>query len=108
MKIDISQLEFIDKRLRSILVYAEDIVGAELVITSLYRIGDHGVHGQLPLRGADLRMRNKFIAEEIAKRINESWVYDTSRPNKDCAIPHGDGSNYHLHIQVHPNTKVRE
>jgi len=58
MKINIGQLEFIDKTLRHILVELEHQVGVEFIITSLYRIGDNGVHGTLPLRGIDLRSRN--------------------------------------------------
>lgn len=104
MKIDINQLEFIDRVLRDILMYIEDVVGMEPIITSLYRIGDEGVHGQLPLRGADIRVRVGDIGHSIADKVNKEFWYDPNRPNKQCAVVHGVGSNLHLHLQVHPNT----
>ncbi len=107
MKVDIAQLEFIDKKLRNILVWAEKNTGFEYIITSLYRINDTGVHGTLPLRGTDLRCRNREIGREIEKLINEKWSYDFTRPEKECAFLHGTGANLHLHIQVHPNTRGR-
>jgi len=108
MKIDIGQLEFIDKTLRHILVELEHQVGVEFIITSLYRIGDNGVHGTLPLRGIDLRSRNAMIGAEIESLINHTWEYDRKRPSKNCAMLHGNGSNLHLHIQTHLNTRRRE
>ena len=105
MKLDIAQLEFIDRKLRDILVELEKQVGVEFTITSLYRIGDHGVHGSLPLRGADLRVRSASVGEELESLVNFSWKYDSERPSKNCAILHGIGSGLHLHIQVHPNTQ---
>jgi len=74
MNIDIGQLEFIDLKLRKILRHLEIETGYEFTITSLYRIGDKGVHGTLPLRGADLRMRNQQIGEAIAKLINDTRI----------------------------------
>lgn len=107
MKIDIAQLVFIDKRLRAILLSIELQTGVEFTITSLYRIEDTGVHGTLPLRGTDLRCRNKEVGKEIERLINEKWMYDHKRPNKQCAVLHGAGTNLHLHIQVHSNTNRR-
>lgn len=104
MKIDINQLEFIDRKLRNILVWIESTTGMKFTITSLYRINDSGVHGELPLRGTDLRCRNKDIGTKIEKHINHNWTYDHTRPVKKCAFLHGKGLNLHLHIQVHPNT----
>jgi len=104
MKIDIKQLEFIDKNLRDILVFIEKETGLEFTITSLYRICDNGVHGSLPLRGTDLRCRDKFIGGVVEQIVNEKWLYDSDRREKHCAFLHGQGSNMHLHIQVHPNT----
>jgi hypothetical protein len=108
MKIDIAQLEFIRPQLREILVYLERKTGFEFTITSLYRIeDDSGVHGTLPLRGTDLRMRNKDAAEAIAEIINDRWIYNPEDPGKLCGYLHGSGTNYHLHVQVHPNTKLK-
>ena len=105
MKIDIKQLEFIDRNLRNLLVWVEKKVGVEFIITSLYRVNDFGVHGTLPLRGTDLRMRNSKIGLVVKDLINTHWLYDPERPKKKCAILHGVDSNLHLHIQVHRNTK---
>jgi len=107
MNIDIAQLEFIDQDLRNILVCLESETGIVFTITSLYRIDDAGVHGTLPLRGADLRMRNAAVGDRIAQLINAKWQYDRRRPELTCAVLHGEGSNLHLHIQVHPRTKRR-
>lgn len=107
MRIDIGQLEFIDSTLREILVDIEQATGFEFTITSLYRINDDGVHGTLPLRGTDLRMRNKDAAEAVAKYINDRWEYNPEAPGKFCGYLHGNGSNYHLHVQVHPLTKKK-
>lgn len=106
MRIDIAQLEFIHPKLREIAIFIEKRIGIEFTITSLYRIGDFGVHGQLPLRGMDLRMRNHWIGETIIDLINTNFQYDPERPELECAILHGEGSNLHIHLQVHPNTRT--
>ena len=105
MRIDIGQLEFIDQALRTILVELEAFTGFAFTITSLYRIGDRGVHGQLPLRGSDLRMRDKTTGKVVREIINDRWAYDPARPEMQCAILHGAGANLHLHVQVHHNTE---
>ena len=105
MKIDIKQLKFIDLKLRKIVAWLEVITGLEFTITSLYRMNETGVHGTLPLRGIDLRMRSKEIGKIITRVVNRKWMYDTDRPGKKCCVMHGEGSNLHLHIQVHPNTR---
>ena len=107
MKIDIIQLEFIDLTLRKMCVWIEKQTGWEGTITSLYRIGDSGVHGQLPLRGIDIRVRDKEMGKVIAKLINENWIYDHERWTFRCALLHGEGPNLHLHLQTHPNTKQK-
>ena len=104
MRIDIGQLEFMDKKLRNILLYLEKETGYDFTITSLYRMGDDGVHGQIPLRGTDLRMRNREVGVTVAKLINDRWMYNPDDSAKLCALLHGTGSNLHLHLQVHPNT----
>ena len=104
MRIDIQQLEYIDATLRKILVWIETSTGQEFTITSQYRIGDDGVHGTIPLRGTDLRMRNKSLGRGIVSWIYSRWKYNPADPDKQCAILHGEGSNMHIHIQTHPNT----
>jgi len=105
VRVDLMELEFIDYRLREITLEVEERFG-EKVVTSLYRIGDKGVHGCLPLRGLDLRERSKESGEEIMKWVNERWVYDPRREEKKCCLGHDVGRGYHLHLQVHTR-KVR-
>jgi hypothetical protein len=106
MRVKIAQLQFIHKKLRKIIAFLE-ATGLEFTITSLYRPNDPGVHGTIPLRAIDLRMRDKSIGKVIEKKINETWEYDYIRPDKQCAVLHGKGSNLHLHIQAHNNTKEK-
>lgn len=108
MRLDIAQLEFVHIVLRQMILWLEAETGLEFTGTSLYRIGDSGVHGQLPLRGIDLRMRNLAIGKAVEAEINAYWAYDRSRPHLNCALLHGEGSSLHLHLQVCDRTTVRE
>lgn len=106
MKIDIEQLSFIDTRLRSIAIWLEQYTGIEFTVTSLYRTGNKGVHGTLPLRAIDLRFRGpESLGQAFADLVNLHWRYDETRPAMRCAIYHDAGSGPHLHLQVHPRTK---
>ena len=106
MEIDIRQLEFIDKNLRRMATETEQAFGCKFVVTSLYRIGDNGVHGQLPLRGLDWRCRHLDFGNAVAKHINSRWQYDYSRPSMKCCRCHMvDGGALHLHLQAHPKTR---
>ena len=107
MNLDIGQLEFVHIKLRVIILWLEEQTGLEFTGTSLFRIGDLGVHGQLPVRGADLRMRNERIGSVIVREINQEWEYDPGRPHMCCAVLHGEGSSLHVHLQVHLNTRTR-
>lgn len=104
MEIDLGQLEFIHPVLREIALAVEERFGTK-VVTSLYRIGDSGVHGQLPLRGLDLRCRTRRHGEMVEKFVNDRWQYDPNRPEMQCCLCHNTGQGLHLHLQVHPNTK---
>ena len=104
MKIDITQLEFIHEKLREILRWVELETGLEFTITSIYRNGDKGVHGQLPVRGIDLRMRDETAGKAIERLINNNWSYDKKRKDLNCCLLHGEDFNMHLHVQVHDNT----
>ncbi len=104
MKADIGQWEFVDPTLRSLAIWLEKETGVEFTITSSYRIDDTGVHGTLPVRGMDLRIRNEILGRCIAMLVNAAWVYDPGREYLACCIPHGKGANYHLHLQVCGNT----
>lgn len=77
----------------------------KILLTSAYRKGDAGVHGQVPLRGIDLRSYRIFPnPEEICEDINAHWTYDSNRPEMKVAMYHNAGSGFHIHLQVHPNT----
>lgn len=105
MRIDIDQLEFIDPKLREMALWVEKETGLEFTVTSLYRINDDGVHGQLPLRGLDFRCRNLETGITLEALINKFWKYDPGRMGLKCCLLHGEGSNLHFHLQVHPNTE---
>ena len=107
MKIDIGQLEFIDKKLRELALWIEKETGFELTITSIYRINDSGVHGTLPVRGIDLRCRSNEIGISVEALINKFWTYDHKRHGKKCCYLHGNGSHLHFHLQAHPNTEFK-
>jgi len=107
VKIDIGQLEFIDSLLRTIVMHVEDVYGVEFTITSLLRIKDSGTHGTLPLRAIDLRCRDEAFGDMVADYINSIWIYNPNKPNKMVCVAHGHGANYHLHFQVHHNTRTR-
>lgn len=103
-QIALYDLDFIDKTLKKILLDKEAAFGTG-VITSLYRIGDKGVHGALPLRGIDERCKDRAVGERIEQYINERWAYDPSRPGMKVCMFHDVGQGFHLHYQSHPNTK---
>ena len=107
MKIDINHLEFIDPKLRSLGIWIEKKTGMEFTITSLYRMGDSGVHGTLPLRGLDLRCRSLEVGLAVEKLVNDNWIYDPNRTGLKCCFLHGDDSNLHFHFQVHPETFLK-
>jgi len=108
MKSDIAQQEFRHKTLRLLIVWLELETGLEFTETSSFRMDGSGVHTTLPVRGEDLRMRNRPVGEAIVKMVNDKWSYDYKRSYLDCAGLHGKGANMHIHLQVHPNTKRRE
>ncbi len=62
MRIKYWALEFIDPTLRKLVNDFEkwwiEQTGEEPTITSIYRIGDSGVHGQLPVRGMDFECQD--------------------------------------------------
>jgi len=105
MKIDIAQLEFIEKNLRFIALEIENHFGVEFTVTSLFRIDDKGVHGTLPLRAIDLRCRDSKMGLLIVQYVNSHWIYDSKRPRKVCCVFHNAGSGFHLHLQTHPKTR---
>jgi len=77
-----------------------------LVVTSAHRPGDKGVHGRLPTRGLDIRSRG-YDEKGICAIVNRRWVYDEERPDMKCALFHDVGMGPHIHLQCHPNTRLR-
>ena len=107
MKTDIGQLEYVHPELRKLIEWLEDSTGLEFTETSRFRMNDDGVHGQLPVRGIDLRCRAQEIGIAIEAYINKHWIYDPKRSGIKCCLLHGSGSNLHFHLQVHPNTEFK-
>jgi len=91
---------------------------SSMLVTSIYRdkaeddkLSGSGIHATWPPRACDIRTRNLGadevgIACRIAQEVNARWVYDQSRPRLRVALAH-TGSAFHLHIQVHPQTRLR-
>lgn len=78
------------------------------IFTSGFRMHDKGVHGTKPCRAVDLRCHDETIGYYMEKAVNNTWEYDYRRPHKGCALYHKvEGSEWHLHLQVHTNTRVR-
>lgn len=84
-----------------------DSWGITQVITSAFRKGK-GVHGAC--RAVDLRSHQLELEQVISlcKTVNDKWVYDPKRPHMQVILFHDVGRGPHLHIQVHPNTILRE
>lgn len=102
MKLDVSQISFYHHNLSGVLLWLEKETGFEFIITSEWRT--EGIHNTIPLQAVDLRCRNVELGKLISKIINGKFIYDPERPDKVVAIPHGEGSNFHIHVQVHENT----
>jgi len=82
-----------------------------IVMTESFREKRHmnDLHGTQPVRAVDLRTwcYPDSLMYRIFHRINQLWIYDPNRPDKDVAVVHDAGSGTHAHIQVHPNTRRR-
>lgn len=106
MEIDLAQLEFISAPLRKMVLRTEQEFKALLGfrITSLYRMGDKGVHGQLPLRGIDVGCRDSQIGQSICDWVNTHYQYDPKRLHLKCCMYHDVGLGPHIHFQVHRRT----
>ena len=97
--------------------YAYSAFGKALLITSMERPGDNGVHGTKPCRGLDVDVCDGGVykggilpdnAGCIEDWINLTFRYDPTRPDMNVAI-YGDrdpaGKHWnHIHFQVHPRT----
>jgi len=82
----------------------------KMIFTAGFYVGDSGIHGTKPCRAVDLRCHDQTIGYYTERAINNTWEYDYKRPQKSCALYHtatGKEKDFHLHIQVHTNTRVR-
>ena len=104
MRIDYGQMDFIHPMLKLLIWDMEDEFG-EQVGTSLYRKDDPGVHGQIPLRGWDVRCKNHDVGRAVEKFLNKRWKYDPVRPKKKVCLYHNAGGGWHIHLQVHDRTE---
>ena len=61
-------------------------------------------------KGLDIAVSNLIEIgidpDKLVKAVNANWIYDPSRPKKKCAVRHDVGRGYHIHLQVHSNTKI--
>lgn len=82
-----------------------------LVITESFRVKLHAndLHGTDPVRAEDIRewAYPKHLAEKIEDDVNSKWIYDPTRPHKNCAWIHENRKTkgFHFHLQTHPNTR---
>lgn len=92
----------LDKRLRFIIVavvgYVSDVMEKDVVITSIFRPGDSGVHGCW--RGIDLRswLYTDQEIRKIVRFVNDHVPYNSGRRYKTC-LHHNVGQGVHFHFQ---------
>ena len=99
-----------DEMLMSVLIWIDDQYPGMIVITCGYRPGDPKCHGTVPCRAVDLRSWVFKDPELACNYINHVWEYDFKRPHMKVADVHPNrgASGTHIHIQVHPNTRLRK
>lgn len=100
-----------DEMLLTILTWIDDQYPGMVVMTCGYRPGDPGVHGTIPCRGTDIRSWVFKNPELVRNYINHMWEYDFKRPDMQVCVYHESkpgADDWHFHIQVHSNTRLRE
>lgn len=93
------------RRMWELLIWLMERYGNKLVITSIYRPGDPGVHGQKPCRGLDIRSWVFHDPMSVVQAINDAWDYGDGKHN--VALLHDAGSGEHIHLQVRDETTRR-
>lgn len=95
----------------SIQKYIIEKYGAMITESYRPRLHINDLHGTLPVRALDNRIwcYPDRVQRWIEDEINNRWEYDPTRPEMRCAIVHSNrrGKGKHLHIQVHPGTRLR-
>lgn len=86
--------------------------GVELFVFSTYREGD-GVHGLWRAADLDNGTLNHTKLKEIESYINWLFTYDPERSRYNVCWYHTSEKidktkGWHLHLQVHPNTRMSE
>lgn len=78
-----------------------------MMVTCAYRKKRHpnDLHGTNPVRAKDIRSWCYDKPTQVVNVINKVWEYDYKRPGKKVAVYHNSGEGYHIHLQVHPNTR---
>lgn len=91
-----------------------------ILMTESFRHQRHknDLHGTKPVRAIDIRAWIYPDPIKVVRAINKKFIYDPNRPWKKVAVYHQNskkdpksnpktGIGYHLHIQVHLNTRGR-
>ena len=92
------------KMMELLIWYVERYGGDKLIITSMYRIGDKGVHGQVPCRGVDIRTRGVWEdPQRFVDEIYRVWEYGDGKHK--VALFHDVGRGEHIHLQVRNETR---
>ena len=105
MKVLFEQLDYLDPKLKGILLWLEELFQVEFNNTSHFRPDDDGVHGYG--RGWDIQCNYTPFGKLVAQTVNSAYEYDPTRPNMNCAVYGDDNHRNHIHLQVHPNTRLR-
>jgi len=105
VKILFEQLDYLDPKLKGMLLWLEGLFQVEFNNTSNFRPDDEGVHGYG--RGWDIQCNYEEFGILIRDTINSAYEYDPHRPNMQCAIFGDEHHLNHVHLQVHQNTRLR-
>jgi hypothetical protein len=82
---------------------------SETVFTCGYEVREKpGVHSTIPFRGMDVRSTVFEDPKAVETDVNEHWMYDPDRPQKQCCILHNTGRGMHLHLQACDATVERK
>lgn len=104
MKADYKQWEFLHPILRkSILPTLEGQFGVEFNMTSNWR--PDGIHNTG--RAVDLSCQDDHFGRLVEDFLNSIFEYDPDRSEMKVCLYHNVGQGKHLHIQCHPNTRLR-
>jgi len=95
---------------------------AEMYVGDIYRTNEENIAADAkslihvvgpPYRAIDLHVTNlsgdpQKNADAIGALVNARYIYDPARPEKLVAFTQPHGTGPHVHLQVHPNTALRQ